>query len=391
MSGQEDQIVILISNRRLQLGPITRELANLGIPFDPPGGQAIRDETSGRAVYSLLRLVRDQTTGVRDYAVYRGLMGQLHGVGVGTSKNVGDLCVANNQNYRELFQLAVDPHWLFGRAAAAVSRVRGLRQAVAGWTLQDTVADRTAEIAQLVSGAIFTGSHQADAYSDEWRALADTLPEEMTLEELLMFLSADDEADQRRVLDAVNERIGPAQEEPGEPAQNRIRILTMHGAKGLSGRVVFIPSVEQGIMPNFKAIRAAGLLIEQAILCIDDTCKGGLHRKARSTARWRRGFSNSTETAGKIAQVRVGSGHADQALGRRRGSARDHYESPPDRSKGVAQAQAPEPQPRVRVLSNIRHPEQRAFRHASKDARGADWEPSGAGHGAVWLAGVGLA
>src|SRR5262249_33649907 len=45
--------------------------------------------------------------------------------------------------------------------------------------------------------------------------------------------------------------------------QLRIRVLTMHGAKGLSGKVVFIPSVEQGIIPNFKAIQAAGLLNEQ--------------------------------------------------------------------------------------------------------------------------------
>jgi len=37
----------------------------------------------------------------------------------------------------------------------------------------------------------------------------------------------------------------------------------MHGAKGLDGSVVFIPSVEQGIIPSFKAIQAAGLVIEQ--------------------------------------------------------------------------------------------------------------------------------
>ena len=37
----------------------------------------------------------------------------------------------------------------------------------------------------------------------------------------------------------------------------------MHGAKGLSGKVVFIPSAEQGIMPNVKALQATGLVIEQ--------------------------------------------------------------------------------------------------------------------------------
>jgi len=50
--------------------------------------------------------------------------------------------------------------------------------------------------------------------------------------------------------------LGPAAAPP-----KRICILTMHGAKGLSGKVVFIPSVEQRILPSFRAIHAAGLLI----------------------------------------------------------------------------------------------------------------------------------
>ncbi len=37
---------------------------------------------------------------------------------------------------------------------------------------------------------------------------------------------------------------------------------TMHGAKGLSSKVVFIPSLEQGVMPSFRALHAVGLLIE---------------------------------------------------------------------------------------------------------------------------------
>jgi ATP-dependent DNA helicase UvrD/PcrA len=59
----------------------------------------------------------------------------------------------------------------------------------------------------------------------------------------------------------VNTRLGISGQ--GVVPQKRIRILTMHGAKGLSGKVVFMPSAEQGIMPSFKAIYAVGLLNEQ--------------------------------------------------------------------------------------------------------------------------------
>jgi DNA helicase II / ATP-dependent DNA helicase PcrA len=262
MVGQEDEIVILISNRRLQLGPLTRELGNLGLPFDPPGGEAIRDERVIRAAYSLLRIVRDQTTNVPDYIAYRDVLALLHGIGVGTSKAIGDLCVANNQNFHDLFCPAELPHWISGRPAAAVARVRSLVQQVAGWTLQETIGARGGDIAHLLSTVAFAGSLQLTNHIQEWNAFAGSLPQGMTLEELLLFLAADDEAAQRQLLDTVTERLGEASSQAG-PGRKRLRILTMHGAKGLSGKIVFIPSVEQGIMPSFRAILAAGLLNEQ--------------------------------------------------------------------------------------------------------------------------------
>ena len=88
----------------------------------------------------------------------------------------------------------------------------------------------------------------------------------MTLEELLQFLAADSESDQQAILDLVGQRIGsvdaPTDASIQLPVQKRIRILTMHGAKGLNGKIVFIPGAEQGLMPSFKALQATGLLIE---------------------------------------------------------------------------------------------------------------------------------
>jgi ATP-dependent DNA helicase UvrD/PcrA len=261
MAGQEDEIVILIFNRRLQLPRITQELGNLGLPYDPPAGEALRDEVAFRAVYTLLRLISDLTTNSRDYVAYRGLLAQLHGVGTGTAKRLGDLCVNNHQNYRALFQLAAVPHWLTGRSAAALTRVQNILAQLNGWTLGDTLAERTIAIGQILTTCIFVGSAQAAGYLQEWNTLSSSLPQEMTLAELLTFLGTD-ESGQRLVLAEIQTRLG----QPGqatESGQKRIRILTMHGAKGLSGKVVFIPSAEQGLIPNFKAIQAVGLLIEQ--------------------------------------------------------------------------------------------------------------------------------
>lgn len=261
MAGQEDQIIILISNRRLQVGQITQELANLGVAFDAPGGASTRDEQPIRAVYSILRILRDQLTAKPDYIAHRDMLGLLHGVGVGTAMRIGDLCVNNHQNFHDLFYLAAIPYWLTGRNAAAVNRVRAVIQQVAAWTLQDTIAARAGDITQILSNIVFTGSGQLANYLQEWNGLAASLPQGMLIEEFLTFLESDDEAAQRAILDAVNARLGAANH--GAAAQKRIRILTMHGAKGLSGKVVFIPLAEQGIMPSFRAIHAAGLLNEQ--------------------------------------------------------------------------------------------------------------------------------
>jgi len=263
MGGREDEILILIANRRVQLDLIAQELGNLGLPYDPPRGATLVNENEAiRAVYSVLRITKDQATGEEDYPAYRDTLGVLSGVGQATAKAVGDACIANNQNFRGLFHLPVCPAWLTGRCTSAVQRVMAIVRAAASWSMGDTLASRTADIASLLSGQVFTASNAASNVNI-WNTLAGALPTLMTLDELLQFLSADSDSDQQAILSIVNQRSGGSALPAPGPVQKSIRILTMHGAKGLSGKVVFIPSAEQGIMPNYKALQATGLLIEQ--------------------------------------------------------------------------------------------------------------------------------
>ena len=46
----------------------------------------------------------------------------------------------------------------------------------------------------------------------------------------------------------------------------RVRIMTMHGAKGLSGTIVFIPGLEDTILPGTKRVPYPGLVLEAARL-----------------------------------------------------------------------------------------------------------------------------
>jgi DNA helicase II / ATP-dependent DNA helicase PcrA len=261
MAGQEDQIIILISNRRLQLNILTTALANRGVNFDTPPGIAIRDEQPLRAVYSILRVLNDVSTGSHDYIVHRSLLSQLHGVGVNTAMQIGDLCIRNNQNFHQLFYLQQLPHWLTNRAVVVVQRVRQVCDAVSRLSLQDAISERAMDISAILDQIIFSGSQRTKGLLEEWRAFVDSLPVGMTLGETLDYLGANDEVEQRSILDSLATRS--KEQKPDRASPKRVRILTMHGAKGLSGKIVFIPSLEQGVLPSFRAINATGLLNEQ--------------------------------------------------------------------------------------------------------------------------------
>lgn len=264
MAGREDEILILISNRRVQLDTLAQELGNLGLPYDPPRGASLTNEYEAiRAVYSLLRIARDNSTGEEDYPAHRDILEVLAGVGPATAKAVGDACIQNNQNFRSLFYLPQYPRWLSGRSLSAVQRIVSIVQAVNSWSMSDTLETRSGEVSTLLSSQVFTSGRNAANSLSIWNTLVGSLPTQMTLEELLQFLAADSESDQQAILDLVNQRIGATQAPDQVPIQKRIRILTMHGAKGLSGKIVFIPGVEQGIMPSSRALQATGLLIEQ--------------------------------------------------------------------------------------------------------------------------------
>lgn len=261
MAGREDEIIILISSRRIQLQLIAQELGNQGIPYDEPGAGGLADDESIRGVLAVLRLIEENEENIHDYPTYRTLVGLCSGVGVPSAKRLGDLCTNNQHNYRELFHIQLIPHWVPGIPRTALNNVRAVIQAIGTWSLADTLANRTVDIENVLTQNVFTSAADSQTFSATWTALAGGLPQQMTLEELLLFLRSTSDTDREAVLSLVNQRVG-VDGTDAPAAQKRVRILTMHGAKGLSGKVVFIPSLEQGILPSFRNLQAPGLVIE---------------------------------------------------------------------------------------------------------------------------------
>jgi superfamily I DNA/RNA helicase len=76
-----------------------------------------------------------------------------------------------------------------------------------------------------------------------------------------------DNAQQRHdILSAVMERIGTDGDTEVPEALDRVRVMTMRGAKGLSAKVVFIPGLEQGLLPNHHQTPYIAQVLEAARL-----------------------------------------------------------------------------------------------------------------------------
>jgi len=248
-------ILILLSNQR-ELLPVLRDaLTSLAIPFEPPRAESFIDSETGRFVLAVIRIVCDMD----DYIAHRLILGLRSGVGIGTCNAVAQMTISHSLNYRDIFYNPLPAGVFTGRALAAVNRARHVCAVISAWQRTDTLVQRLPDIS-----AVATSTFNA-AEAQKWETYAADLPQDMRLEELRDWLWADTDEQQMSVLAAVYARLN--QPVPATVAlPPRVRIMSMHGAKGLSGHVVFIPGLEDDIFPGPWRQPYPGLVLEAARL-----------------------------------------------------------------------------------------------------------------------------
>lgn len=248
-----DKIMVLLSNKRL-FPPIRTRLERLNVPFLPPKEDTWSDTDAGRFVLGVVRVSLDEG----DYIALRIVLGCRRGVGIATCASIADTAATRLLNYRSLFYDAL-PEGLFrGREAAALDAARSVCASVAGFGPDDTVAARGAALRLILAEA--RGEEEAEG----WDELVGVMPPESTLTELRDYLSADTTHQQETVLGAIYARLG--QEHRGSLPVPRVRVMSMHGAKGLQADVVFIPGLEEPILPGPRRRGSPGLVLEGARL-----------------------------------------------------------------------------------------------------------------------------
>ncbi len=248
-------ILILLNNQRALGREIVLNLQGAEIPYEPPRIDSFLDAPAGRLVLAVLRIVCNRN----DYVAHRTLLGIRSRVGVGTCHSIAEAVTENNMNFRDLFYRPLPQQVFSRRCITAIDHTRRVCADVLAWQEMDTLAMRRAELTAVLTHAI--GVDEARL----WEAFADQFPNDMTLEEARDFMWADNDEQQALIMERVYSRLGQPVPEAHLLPQ-RVRIMTMHGAKGLSARVVFIPGLEDELIPGPRRAPYPGLVLEAARL-----------------------------------------------------------------------------------------------------------------------------
>jgi DNA helicase-2/ATP-dependent DNA helicase PcrA len=248
------EIMILLSSTRTQARDVHAALDAAAVPYSPVREEDITDTKPGRAAYAILSLVVDPM----NYIAHRTLLGVRSGVGLGTCNDIATAVIANGRNFRELFYAPIPDGLVSARARRAIEKTAALCSELQDWSKDETLASRLADVCRLVDELTAEAGS-----SDDLRAFLAGLPDEMTVEEAHAYLTADKDDDRRRILSTLAMRLG---QDPSDTSlvPDRVQVLTMHGAKGLSAQVVFIPGLEEAILPGEKRRPYPGLVLEGA-------------------------------------------------------------------------------------------------------------------------------
>ncbi len=248
-------ILVLLNNQRAVGKQIADFLTGAQVPFEPPRGESFLDTSVGRFVLALLRIVCNRD----DYIAHRTLLGIRVGVGPATCQLIAQTVTDNNLNFRDLFYRPLPAGVFRGRAQTAIANCAQICQELLTWHEGNTLQDRLPDISHKIQEVL------SDVEVVPWQNFAAQLPGDMTLAELRDYMWTDNDEQQAQIMQIVFARLGQVVPQ-NHLLPQRVRLMTMHGAKGLSGRIVFIPGLEDELLPGPWRAPYLGLVLEAARL-----------------------------------------------------------------------------------------------------------------------------
>jgi superfamily I DNA/RNA helicase len=180
-------------------------------------------------------------------------------VGIGTCVSLGDKILVNNLNFKDQFGPGQTAAVFTGRENNAINEVKAIINAMAGWDIADLLGQRSGDIGTII------GTHLSQSEANSWLTWSAQLPTDTTLEELEAILGSRSVKDARQVLFDIFSRLNQPMPANIDPS-GRVRVMTLHSSKGLGAKVVFIPGLEEQLLPGPYRAPFAGQVQEAARL-----------------------------------------------------------------------------------------------------------------------------
>ncbi len=235
-----NSIFILLKNRPVQFPKIKGFLDILGIRCELLKEENFRDTKIGRTLLAWIRLIGLPYERQDDYIALRSILKIKNGVGPQTINHIVNKIISSPLNFRKVFEDS-SLEIFNKKAKKVIQEIRQELKRIADWQNTDTIKVRKDNIIKLIN----------PIDSEDKKSLCEFLkdiPEQATLQELKDYIRTDNFKNREIVIKSIYKRL----EIPVEKMEEReaVKIMSLHGCKGLSSDIVFIPGLENGVLPD---------------------------------------------------------------------------------------------------------------------------------------------
>ena len=240
---------------------LERQLREQRVPYVLSGGQSFFDKAEIKDVTAYLRLLVNEDD---DPAFIRAVTTPRRGVGGVTLEALGKYA---GERHLSLFAAAGEEGFkprVSPRQLAPLSEFCGFIGRFASRAANEPGG-------QAIEALLAAIGYEAWLFAEEERSAARTRWE--NVRELVTWLTQQGEEDQKTLLElaqtiALVKRLDK-QEDGGQP--NAVQLSTLHAAKGLEFRHVFLIGVEEGVLPHRESQEAAQLEEERRLMYVGIT------------------------------------------------------------------------------------------------------------------------
>lgn len=232
---------------------------NAGLPYRVLGGHRYYDRKEVKDMVAYMRLVQNPAD---DLSVERIINEPRRGIGDKTLDKLRALAAVRSES---LFTVLADPEVQAGLPEKAGQSLANMTRAI----LHLAEEKETLRVSDIYDALLLrTGYFQALEEQN-------TVEAETRMENLLEFKSViydyekkkEDEGTEASLADFMESIALMAEVDNHDPTQNAVVLMTLHSAKGLEFPVVFLPGMEDGLFPGWRAFESADGIEEERRLC----------------------------------------------------------------------------------------------------------------------------